>query len=193
MCTPLVFLQKTHELCPLALQEANFEELNNQEQLAFVDNHEQVAPMPESDETPKTYGSSAGSWVIDLGAQQTLENTPPVVGQAASALTSTDDSMSTISSSVSKGASKRPHSTDSDDDVQSLTTSSSNEPEASTPKLKNRLASKRCRVNKKSREDFNEQEVKRLEERNNFLIRKTAMMEAVRDKIRALVASRVTK
>lgn len=164
------------------------------EELAFNDNQEQVVPITEP-ETPKSNSVSSGEWQIDLDAPPSQENSVPVADQAAALVkySITVQSVAGICMPVdTSGSSVRPQH-ELEDDSESITSSSADQLEASSSKRVNRLASMRCRISKKSREDFNEQEVKRLEERNNFLIRKTAMLEAVRDKMRALVADRVSK
>jgi Basic region leucine zipper len=173
--------------CFWMLQETDFEEL------AFRDNQEQVEPMQEPD-TPESDGSSVGALVIDLDAKS-MDDASPENEQAAALVeySDSDESMSVqcLVSSSAPQATERRHS-ESEDDVQSVD-SSAEEAEASTSNRLNTLASKRSRANKKVRDSFNDQEVRRLEARNNFLLRKTAKLEEIRDKIRALVAERLSK
>jgi hypothetical protein len=181
-------MQMTHEKIPFAFQEAKFDELT-------FDNPNQVVLKPEPDSASEDDDSNSGEMVIDA---QSPDSTSPVSGAAAAAHYSNTDDTESEASSFNRpypvgasGLSKRPHD-DAEDDFQSMA-SSANELKVFESRRKNNQASKRSRSNKKNRDYFNEHELQELEDHNNFLSRKSALLETVRDKLRGMIAERVNK
>ena len=190
---PPFFLANTHYLCLILLQEAKFDELT------FVNPHEQLVLKPEPDSHDSDDESCSGGMVIDA---QSPDSTSPVSGAGAGAsaqYSNTDDTESEASSFNHKrpypvgvsGPSKRPHY-DAEDDFQSMA-SSANELKLFESRRKNNQASKRSRSNKKHRDYYNEHELKQLEDHHSFLSRKAGLLEAVRDKLRGMIADRVSR
>lgn len=176
------------------LQEAKFDEL------AFV---EPVVLKPEPDSSDSD-DSGSGNMVIDHpfpmeGSSPVYVNGGPA-SHASAHYSNTDDTTSETSSFAQKrpypmgvaGPSKRSHMETEDDYNQSIASSAS-EQKVFESRRKNNQASKRSRSNKKSRDTYNEHELQQLEDHNAFLLRKTRLLEEVRDKLRGMVTERVRR
>jgi hypothetical protein len=183
-------MQLTHELCPFTLQKAIVDEL-------IFDKLNQVVLKSKPDSPAESHddGSSSGEMVID--AQCPVSSSPVSGSATASQFSNTDDTESEASSFDHKrpypvgasGPSKRPHY-DAEDDVLSIA-SSANELKVLELRRKNNQASMQSRSKKKNRDHSNERKPQELEDHNKFLLRKSALLESARDKLREIIAERV--